>query len=104
VSEIVSGGRFYFQIINDQIQSLVKMMTDLGIHQKNTSALDTWKPRVNENISAKFSEDNQWYRAKVVRNIPESKSVEVLYVDYGNVSQQWTLMFFLTPARLVVLP
>ncbi|KAF9352123.1 hypothetical protein BGX34_000166 [Mortierella sp. NVP85] len=84
VSEIVSGGRFYFQVLNDQSQNLEKMMQDLGIHQKNTSALDTWKPRANEIISAQYSKDNGWYRAKVVRNIPETKSVEVLYVDYGN--------------------
>lgn len=74
------------QVIGQQIDSLEKMMSDLGIHHKNaSSAPENWKPRVNETVSAKFTEDNQWYRAKVVRNVPESKSVEVVYVDYGNV-------------------
>ncbi|KAG0056933.1 hypothetical protein BGZ83_002873 [Gryganskiella cystojenkinii] len=85
VSEIVSGGHFYVQVINQNIQALEKLMADLGNHHKsNSSAPETWKPRVNELISAKFTEDNQWYRAKVIRHVAESKSIEVLYVDYGN--------------------
>ncbi|KAF9965273.1 hypothetical protein BGZ70_005143 [Mortierella alpina] len=86
VSEIVSGGHFYVQIINQNIEGLEKLMSELGIHHKqgSTSAPENWKPRVGEIISAKFTEDNQWYRAKVIRNVTESKSVEVLYVDYGN--------------------
>jgi staphylococcal nuclease domain-containing protein 1 len=87
VSEIVSGGHFYVQVINQNIQALEKLMADLGNHHKNnSSAPENWKPRVNETVSAKFTEDNQWYRAKVIRHIAESKSIEVLYVDYGNVS------------------
>ncbi|KAG0351438.1 hypothetical protein BGZ54_003253, partial [Gamsiella multidivaricata] len=85
VSEIVSGGHFYVQVINQQTESLEKMMSELGIHHKNAStAPPNWKPRLHEIVSAKFTEDNQWYRAKVVRNVAESKSVEVIYVDYGN--------------------
>ncbi|KAF9425874.1 hypothetical protein BGZ76_003048 [Entomortierella beljakovae] len=85
VSEIVSGGNFFVQIINSQLQGLEKMMSELGIHQKNaTTSPENWKPKNNELVSAKFTEDNCWYRAKVIRNVAESKSVEVLYVDYGN--------------------
>ncbi|KAG0320347.1 hypothetical protein BGZ99_004559 [Dissophora globulifera] len=85
ISDIRSGGHFYVQIINQQIQNLEKMMSELGIHHKKDSAAPAnWKPRVNETVSAKFTEDNQWYRAKVIRNVAESKSVEVVYVDYGN--------------------
>jgi staphylococcal nuclease domain-containing protein 1 len=72
-------------VINQNIQGLEKMMSELGIHHKASStAPDNWKPRVGETVSAKFTEDNQWYRAKVTRNVAESKSVEVIYVDYGN--------------------
>ncbi|KAG0277464.1 hypothetical protein BGZ95_005896 [Linnemannia exigua] len=85
VSEIVSGGHFYVQVANQNLQGLEKMMSELGIHHKNAStAPESWKPRNGEVVSAKFTEDNQWYRAKVIRNVPESKSVEVIYVDYGN--------------------
>jgi staphylococcal nuclease domain-containing protein 1 len=72
-------------MIDQNIQKLEKMMSELGIHHKNAStAPEGWKPRNGEIVSAKYTEDNQWYRAKVVRNVPESKSVEVIYVDYGN--------------------
>ncbi|KAF9928343.1 hypothetical protein FBU30_002424 [Linnemannia zychae] len=85
VSEIVNGGHFYVQIINQNIQSLEKMMTDLSVHHKShSSAPESWKPRNGEIVSAKFTEDNQWYRAKILRTLPESKSAEVIYVDYGN--------------------
>ncbi|OJD35090.1 nuclease domain-containing protein 1 [Diplodia corticola] len=35
-------------------------------------------------VSAKFTEDDEWYRAKIRRNDREAKKVEVLYIDYGN--------------------
>ena len=35
-------------------------------------------------MSAKFSEDNEWYRARVRRNDRENKTSEVVYIDYGN--------------------
>ncbi|KAF9962841.1 hypothetical protein BGZ65_007643 [Modicella reniformis] len=85
VSEIASSGHFYVQIINDQINALEKLMSNLSVHYKNSSTSpEGWKPSSHEIISAKFTEDNQWYRAKIVRQIPESKSVEVVYIDYGN--------------------
>ncbi|KAF9581536.1 hypothetical protein BGW38_001413, partial [Lunasporangiospora selenospora] len=85
VSEIVSGGRFYVQVVNKNLDSLDKLMSDLSVHYKAApTAPEGWKPRVNEVVGAKFTSDNQWYRAKVLRNVGESKSVEVIYVDYGN--------------------
>ncbi|KAG0237947.1 hypothetical protein BGW42_008047 [Actinomortierella wolfii] len=86
VSEIVSGGHFYVQIINQNIKELEKLMTELGAYHKDpaVSSPPTWKPRIHEIVSAKFTEDNQWYRAKVLRNTPDGKSAEVLYIDYGN--------------------
>ncbi|KAF9914354.1 hypothetical protein BX616_008467 [Lobosporangium transversale] len=84
VSEIKSGGHFYVQIINKHLDGLEKMMSELSVHLKNSTAPPNWKPRTNEIVSAKFTEDNQWYRAKILRNITDPKNVEVIYVDYGN--------------------
>lgn len=86
VSEIAPNGHFYVQI-GDQTQGLEKLMSELKVHYSSSNPSDNLKLRTNAPIGAKFTEDDQWYRAKVVRNVPESKSVEVLYVDYGNVSQ-----------------
>lgn len=41
-------------------------------------------PRNGQYVSAKFSEDDQWYRAKVKHVDREKKKAEVYYIDYGN--------------------
>jgi staphylococcal nuclease domain-containing protein 1 len=41
-------------------------------------------PKAGDFVAARFSEDNEWYRAKIRRNDREKKTAEVLYVDYGN--------------------
>lgn len=61
-------------------------MADFSIHHSGASHSTDFRPKTNEVISAKFTADQQWYRAKVRKHIPEQKSVEVVYVDYGNVS------------------
>lgn len=41
-------------------------------------------PKAGDFVSAKFTEDNEWYRARVRRNDRENKTSEVVYIDYGN--------------------
>lgn len=41
-------------------------------------------PKAGDHVAAKFSEDGEWYRAKIRRNDREGKKAEVLYMDYGN--------------------
>lgn len=41
-------------------------------------------PKAGEIVAAQFTEDGEWYRAKIRRNDREAKKVEVLYIDYGN--------------------
>jgi staphylococcal nuclease domain-containing protein 1 len=45
-------------------------------------------PRSGELVSAKFSADDAWYRAKVKRSHPGKKEAEVLYIDCT--SRRWT--------------
>ncbi|KAI9804408.1 MAG: hypothetical protein M1825_001307 [Sarcosagium campestre] len=45
-------------------------------------------PKTGELVAARFSEDGQWYRAKVRHNDREGKVAEVLYIDYGNSEKQ----------------
>ncbi|CAG8729748.1 402_t:CDS:2, partial [Cetraspora pellucida] len=86
VSEIVSGGHFYVQVVNDSnIRSLEKMMSEFGFHHKSTTAISNFdKIKTGQIVSAQFTEDDQWYRARIRKNIPEKESVEVVYIDYGN--------------------
>ncbi|PTB71921.1 hypothetical protein M440DRAFT_169963 [Trichoderma longibrachiatum ATCC 18648] len=53
------------------------------IDSKNNKPL-TEAPKTGEFVSAKFSADGQWYRARVRANDRTAKMSEVIYVDYGN--------------------
>lgn len=41
-------------------------------------------PKAGEFVAAKFTEDGEWYRAKVRRNDREKQQAEVVYIDFGN--------------------
>jgi staphylococcal nuclease domain-containing protein 1 len=41
-------------------------------------------PKAGDLVAARFTEDNEWYRAKIRRNDREKQQSEVLYIDYGN--------------------
>ncbi|CAG8525062.1 10315_t:CDS:10 [Gigaspora margarita] len=86
ISEIISGGHFYVQVVNEiNIRILEKMMSEFGFYHKNTAAIpNVDKIKTGQIVSAQFTEDDQWYRARIRKNIPEKKSVEVVYIDYGN--------------------
>lgn len=58
-------------------------MGDLTLfHADNANAGPTgFVPRSGELVSAKFSADDAWYRAKVKRSHPGKKEAEVLYID-----------------------
>ncbi|KAL2013629.1 hypothetical protein VTN00DRAFT_1154 [Thermoascus crustaceus] len=41
-------------------------------------------PKAGDFVAAKFTEDNEWYRARIRRNDREKQQAEVVYIDYGN--------------------
>lgn len=84
VSEVIDGNRFYVQVLNDQARKLETLMSEFAEHHKRNDEPSVAKPRNGEVVSAKFTEDDSWYRAKVRKSSPAG--VEVVYVDYGNVS------------------
>ncbi|KAG2180234.1 hypothetical protein INT43_004023 [Umbelopsis isabellina] len=82
VSEVIDGGRFYVQVLNDQAKKLETLMSEFADHHSKHTEPSVPKPRNGELVSAKFTEDDSWYRAKVRK--ANAKGVEVFYVDYGN--------------------
>lgn len=82
VSDIISGSHFYVQKVTDEIAKLETLMSELGQYQNGRPADPAFRPRVGENVSAKFTEDDCWYRGRVRRISHEG--IEVLYIDFGN--------------------
>ncbi|KAG8899320.1 hypothetical protein FRB99_006782 [Tulasnella sp. 403] len=88
VSDVRPSPQFGFsvQILNnDGITALEKLMREFSLHhQSNKSSSSTYAPKTGELISARFSGDNGWYRAKVRRTVTNKKECEVVFIDYGN--------------------
>ena len=59
----------------------------LPAHSKALAA----PPKIGQFVSAKFSADGEWYRAKIRRNDRDNKASEVYFIDYGNEEKvPWT--------------
>lgn len=77
---------FSVQVLDDKISQLEGLMNDLALHHQTAApAPASFQPRVGDWVSAKFSQDGQWYRGQVLRNKPQQKAREIKFVDYGNI-------------------
>ncbi|ORX39823.1 hypothetical protein BD324DRAFT_615122 [Kockovaella imperatae] len=78
---------FSVQVLNDNsVASLEKLMSDFSLHHRTPTAASPagFSPKTGDLVSAKFSEDNQWYRAKVKRSSALKKEAVLWFIDYGN--------------------
>ena len=72
------------QIVGTGTGALEDLMARFrNFHVSNTTPLPS-PPKVGDFVSARFSEDKTWYRARVRRNDKEAKAAQVVYVDFGN--------------------
>ncbi|KAI9008144.1 hypothetical protein BC832DRAFT_583239 [Gaertneriomyces semiglobifer] len=81
VSNIEGGGRLFLQIFGSELDRLEKLMSDFALHHRTETA--SYKPRVGEYCSGKFTVDGQWYRARV-KQVNSDNTYLLVYVDYGN--------------------
>lgn len=95
-------GRLKVQIKGDgqvNLQSLMNEFKSFHISPSNSQSLKD-PPRAGDIVSAKFTEDGVWYRARVRRNDREKKTSEVVYIDYGNSEHQpWSALRPLDQAK-----
>jgi len=79
-------GRLKLQIIGTGTSALETMMSQFKSFHMNPSnnAPLPGPPKTGEYVAAKFSEDGQWYRARIRANDRPAKEAEIVYVDYGN--------------------
>jgi staphylococcal nuclease domain-containing protein 1 len=59
-------------------------MRDFALHHSQFTAKQPTQPRSGDRVSARFSVDGAWYRAKVLRSNPAKKEATVCFEDYGN--------------------
>ncbi|PYH48768.1 putative transcription factor (Snd1/p100) [Aspergillus saccharolyticus JOP 1030-1] len=79
-------GRLKLQQIGTGTSALTELMSafrSFHINKANDTPLPG-PPKAGDFVAAKFSEDGEWYRAKVRRNDREKQQAEVLYIDFGN--------------------
>ncbi|KNE68591.1 hypothetical protein AMAG_12757 [Allomyces macrogynus ATCC 38327] len=88
VSEIVTAAHFYLQsMAPDAVANLENMMAQFATYHASPAATATAAPsplKAGDHVSAKFTADNQWYRARV-RKVLNNGTATVVYYDYGNV-------------------
>lgn len=82
VTEVTKELRFFAQH-TDQGAKLENLMAKLRQDfQANPPITGSYTPKRGDLCAAKFSEDNEWYRAKVER--VQGGNSSILYIDYGN--------------------
>ena len=65
------------------LETLMAAFRKFHLDSKNKQPLSD-APKTGEFVSARFSADGEWYRARVRANDRTAKQSEVVYVDYGN--------------------
>ncbi len=81
--------------------SLTTLMSSFASHHKSPPPAEKslpGAPKAGDFVSARFSEDGEWYRAKIRRNDREAKKADVLFIDYGNSETlPWSELRLLNP-------
>jgi staphylococcal nuclease domain-containing protein 1 len=81
MTDIASASNFYLRFINDNQYS--KIEAELKKFEPSTSE-DLEKPIKKGTIcAARFSDDGNWYRAKVLSSLGKG-DIEVQFIDFGN--------------------
>ncbi|KAF2492958.1 hypothetical protein BU16DRAFT_465923 [Lophium mytilinum] len=86
ITHVDETGRLKLQQIGTGTAALTELMSafrSFHLNPSNNTPL-AGPPKAGDYVAARFTADNEWYRARIRRNDRENKKAEVLYVDYGN--------------------
>ena len=88
VTHIDETGHLKLQHVGTGTAALTELMSafrSFHINKNNDTPLaSSSPPKAGDLVAARFTEDDEWYRAKVRRNDRDAKKSEVVYIDYGN--------------------
>ncbi|XP_068252829.1 tudor domain-containing protein 6-like [Nyctibius grandis] len=80
VSYVENPGYFWCQLSRN-CHNLKVLMAEIQEYCKISSHPHAWP---GSSCLAQYSEDEKWYRALIISEVPSAEKVEVIYVDYGN--------------------
>ncbi|EER41279.1 RNA-binding protein [Histoplasma capsulatum H143] len=105
VTNVDENGKLKIQQIGAGTTALTEMMSAFRafhLNKANDTAL-SGPPKAGDLVAARFTEDNEWYRARIRRNDREAKKADVVYIDYGNSETvPWTRLRPLTQPQFSV--
>ncbi|KAK4102188.1 hypothetical protein N658DRAFT_553966 [Parathielavia hyrcaniae] len=105
VTNVDSNGRIKVQEIGkgtDALEALMDQFRQFHLNPTNSGGLKD-APKAGDYVAAQFSEDGEWYRARIRSNDRAAKVAEVVYVDYGNSEKQpWSKLRPLNQAQFTV--
>jgi len=86
ITEMDANGKLKYQEVGKGTTGLLSLMNEFrkfNLDSKNSKPLAD-APKAGDLVAAKYSVDNEWYRAKIRSNDRAAKVAEVLFIDYGN--------------------
>ena len=86
ITDMDENGKLKLQIIGAGTSALETLMTQFrSFHLNPSNAIGLpGPPKAGDYVAAKFTEDGEWYRARIRSNDRSAKEAEVVYLDYGN--------------------
>lgn len=87
ITHVEASGALKMQVISPTTTTaLTSLMNDFrAFHLSPAHATPLpAAPKAGELVAARFSEDGEWYRARVRRNDREARRADVVFIDYGN--------------------
>lgn len=78
--------RIRFQTVGRSTTDALETLTSQlrSFHLSSPAPALTGPPKTGDTVLARFTVDNDWYRARVRRVDRDAKTAEILYADYGN--------------------
>ncbi|KAJ1921848.1 hypothetical protein IWQ60_006657 [Tieghemiomyces parasiticus] len=105
VSEISDCNRFYLQLVREAIPGLENLMREFSQYHHSGAAAGFpagHRPKTGDVVSAQFTVDNQWYRARVGQVAGDT--AHVWYIDYGNAEELPLHRLRPVPPQFLTLP
>lgn len=81
LTEIVDGAHFYAQVAGDTAVGVLQEQIAAACRRTGGSDIG-WEPKVGAMVCARFTVDDEWYRAKI--SAKNGGEYTVFFIDYGN--------------------